>query len=289
MQMSDINGIEVSRFGLGTKRFPTEDSSRVIHMDQVKVKAIMDTCASYGVNLVETSYSNHKGEAEAFLGKYTSRCDGRLYTCTSYFEMVDPRYEYVFQKQLKKLERQSIDFYFIEGVTDMNKEVNIASGAVDYFFERKEAGEISQLGFSSELDPANLEDFLGRYPWDFVRMRITYHDWFVKGVKECYEVAASAGIPIMAHGALRVGPSGRIKDEALAILKEADPQRTSVDWALRFVKSLDAVKAVTTNVYSEQQAIEDIAVFCDDAILDDRGFDVLRDVAQAQRTRRPGA
>lgn len=286
MQMSDINGLEVSRFGLGTKRFPTEDSSRVVHLDTEATRTIFDACVAQGVNLFETSYSNHKGEAESFIGEYVSGSSKPLHVCTSYFEMVDPRFEYVFQKQMKKLETECIDFYFVEGVTDMNKEVNVTSGAIDFLFECKEQGMIANLGFSSELNSQNLEEFIGRYPWDFVRMRLNYYDWFVNGVEERYEVAQDAKLPIIAHGALRCGPSNRIKEEALAILKEADPSRSSIDWALRFVKSLQGVKALTTNVYSVQQAEEDMSVFCDDELLSEEQFEVLRRAADAQRTRR---
>ncbi len=266
---------------------PTEDSSRVIHLDIAKADEILDTAIAGQVNFVETSYSNHKGEAEAFLGEYASSKGAGLHFCTGFFEMIDPRFEYVFQKQLKKLERESIDLYYVDGITDRNKEVNIDSGAIDYLFEQKEKGHIAQIGFSSELSACNLADFASRYPWDFVRMRINYFDWFEGSAKECYEAAVDADLPVIAHGALRMGPAGHIKDEALAVLKEADPVRSSVDWALRFVKSLEGVKSVTTNVYSADQLKDDMAVFDDDVLLDDRELEVLRSAAAAQRTIRP--
>lgn len=287
--MSNINGLEISRFGVGTKRMPTEDSSRVIHLDTAKAEGVLDTAIAGQVNFVETSYSNHKGEAEAFLGEYASSKGAGLRFCTGFFEMIDPRFEYVFQKQLKKLGRDSIDLYYVEGITDRNKEVNIDSGAIDYLFDQKEMGHIAQIGFSSELSASNLKEFAARYPWDFVRMRINYFDWFEGDAKDTYETAVDAGLPVIAHGALRMGPAGRIKDEALAILKDANPARSSADWALRFVKSLEGVKSVTTNVYSADQLKDDMAVFDDNASLDDGELDVLRSAAAAQRTVRPTA
>ena len=286
MQMSDINGIEVSRFGLGTKRFPTEDSSRVIHLDTKAAGEIFDLCVSRGVNVFNTSYSNHKGEAESFLGDEISKSGKDLHVCTSYFEMIDPRYEYVFQKQLKKLQTETIDFYMIEGVTNMNKEVAIDTGVVDFLFERKEQGEIAQVGFSSELKAGLLEEHLKRYPWDFICMKINYYDWFQKGVKDAYEVAAAADVPIIVHGALRTGAAQRLKDEAVAIMREADSEMSSIEWALRFVKSLPNARCITTNVYSTEQVEEDIRVFEDDEVLDSNGFDVLKAVSEAQKTRK---
>lgn len=287
MQMNDLNGIRISRFGIGTKRFPTEDSSRVVHLDRTKASEVFEACIDNGVNFVDTSYSNHKGEAEDFIGEFESRTQGGLCVCTGYFEMIDPRYDYVFQKQLKKLKRDCMDFYYVDGVTDRNMEVNVDSGAIDYLFERKEKGEIAQLGFSSELNPENLKGFIERYPWDFVRMRINYYDWFVNDVRSRYEAACEADVPIIAHGALRCGPSGRIKDEALAILKQADPDRSSVDWALRFVKSLDMVKTISVNMHSKDQAIENVAIFNDDAVLDGQEFEVLKKAAEALKVKRP--
>lgn len=184
MQYGTVNGCKISRLGLGTKRFPTEDSSRVVHLDVKTASAIFQAAIDGGVDFFDTSYSNHKGEAESFLGDECAKVAKPLHVCTSFFEMVDPRYEYVFQKQLKKLGKECIDFYAIEGVTDINKEVNVESGAIDYFFERKEAGQIAQIGFNSELSPDELAKFLKRYPWDFVRMRINFFDWFEGRTRE---------------------------------------------------------------------------------------------------------
>ncbi len=287
MQCNDINGVSISRFGLGTKRFPTEDSSRVIHLDTEAAGSVLSACVDHGVNFFDTSYSNHKGEAELFLGQRLSKIAAPTYVSTSFFEMVDPRYEYVFQKQLKKLERDPIDFYVVEGVTNLNQEVNVDSGAIDYLFAQKEAGNITQLGFSSELSADRLSAFIGRYPWDFVRLRINFYDWFVRGVREQYEAAAEAGLPIIAHGALRCGPATHLKEEPLRILKEANAQRSSVDWALRFVKSLPEVRTVSCNAYSVSQAEQDMAVFEDDAVLDASEMDALQAAAEAQRTQRP--
>ncbi len=286
MQYSDINGTSVSRFGLGTKRFPTEDSSRVIHMDAQAAHGIVEACLAHGVNFFDTSYSNHKGEAETFLGQELATVAQPTYVATSFFEMVDPRFDYVFQKQRKKLERDCIDFYSVEGVTDLNQEVNVTSGAIDYLFERKEQGQIGQLGFSAELTAENLASFAKRYPWDFVRLRVNYFDWFEKEGRAQYEAACEAGLPIIAHGALRTGPATRLKDEALAVLKEADPTRSSIDWALRFVKSLPGVRTVSCNVYSVEQVEQGMAVFEDDVLLDGEQMAVLERAAQAQRTRK---
>lgn len=219
MQYGTVNGCKISRLGLGTKRFPTEDSSRVVHLDVKTASAIFQAAIDGGVDFFDTSYSNHKGEAESFLGDEFAKVAKPLHVCTSFFEMVDPRYEYVFQKQLKKLGKECIDFYAIEGVTDINKEVNVESGAIDYFFERKEAGQIAQIGFNSELSPDELAKFLKRYPWDFVRMRINFFDWFEGRTREAYEIASEAGVPILAHGALRVGPASLLKEDALAVLR----------------------------------------------------------------------
>ena len=177
----------------------------------------------------------------------------------------------------------------IEGVCDLTYTKDIDSGAVDFLFKQKEEGKIAHLGFSSELKAENLEKYMGLYPWDFVRMRINYFDWFQRGVKEQYDVATSAGLPIIAHGPLRVGNASHLKPHALEVLKEANPDRTSIEWALRFVKSLENVRTVTSNVYSPAQLKEDAAIFDDDIMLSATELDVLEEAAKAQKTIRPGA
>ncbi len=284
MQHSAIGSLRVSRFGVGTKRMPTTDASRVVRIDPERSHGIVQSAVEQGVNYISTSYSDRKGEAESFLGEELAQQPNKVFAATSYFDMVDPRYEYVFQKQMKKLGANCIDFYYVEGVCDLTRMRGVDSGAVDFLFEQKNAGRIAKLGFSSELNPDNLRDYLKRYPWDFVRLRLNYYDWYMKGARERYAVATELHTPIVAHGALRVGPCDYLKPAARALLSEASPERSTIDWALRFVKTLGNVRVVTCNVGSTEQLLEDVAVFQDDVVLDDSEMQLLAQAAQQQRS-----
>lgn len=284
MEYRKIDDYTLSRFGLGTKRMPITDASRVDRLDRKIAAEIANEAVNQGMNYFDTSYSNHKGEAESFLGDYhEAHSSDTCLIATSFFELVDPRYTYVFQKQLKKLRTDKIDFYSLEGVCDLNKMRDIDSGAVDFLFEQREAGHIGCLGFSSELSPDNLRDFIGRYPWDFVRMRVNYYDWFNKDGSARYDVAKEFNLPIIAHAALRTGAASALKPEALSILKDANPDRSSVDWALRFVKSLDGIVSVTCNMHSVREVKENASVFNDTATLSPEELNVLEACAKAQR------
>lgn len=284
MEYRKIGDYTLSRFGLGTKRMPITDASRVDRLDREIAAEIANEAVNQGMNYFDTSYSNHKGEAESFLGDYhEAHSSDTCLIATSFFELVDPRYTYVFQKQLKKLRTDKIDFYSLEGVCDLNKMRDIDSGAVDFLFEQREAGHIGCLGFSSELSPDNLRDFIGRYPWDFVRMRVNYYDWFNKDGSASYDVAKEFNLPIIAHAALRTGAASALKPEALSILKDANPDRSSVDWALRFVKSLDGIVSVTCNMHSVREVKENSSIFNDTATLSPDELNVLEACAKAQR------
>ncbi len=285
MQYRNIGDLEISRFGMGTKRLPRTDVTRVERLDTEAAHGILQAALDHGVNFFDTGYSHHKGESESFLGEKLAEAKDRTIVQTSFFELIDPRYEYVFQKQLKKLERPRIDLYTVEGTCNLTRMRDVDSGAVDFLFGRKEAGEIDMLGFSSELNAENLKKHLALYPWDFVRMRVNFFDWFEKGVREQYEVIAEAGIPVIAHAALAMGPKDHLKPDALSVLKEAATQRQEIEWGLRFVKSLDNVAAVSCNARSEKQIVENCAIFEDDETLDSRDFELLEQAARAQRAR----
>lgn len=284
MQHSTIGNLEVSRFGMGTKRLPRTDVTRVERLDTDIAHNMLQEALACGVNLFDTGYSHLKGQSESFLGEKLAQEERRTFVQTSFFELVDPRFEYVFQKQQKKLGRACIDLYTIEGTCNLTRMRDIDSGAADFLFGRKEAGEIGLLGFSSELNAQNLKEHLKLYPWDFVRMRVNFFDWFEKGGREQYEVVSEAGIPIVAHASLNMGPRDHLRPEALAVLKEADVQRSEIEWALRFVKSLENVRAVTCNAYSAAQLREDCAVFDDDETLSESEFELLERTAAAQKT-----
>lgn len=48
----------------------------------------------------------------------------------------------------------------------------------------------------------------------FRAQRINFFDWFEGRTREAYEIASEAGVPILAHGALRVGPASLLKEDA---------------------------------------------------------------------------
>lgn len=285
MQYRKLGDIELSRYGLGTKRLPITDVTRVDRVDAEATALICDAALEQGVNFIDTSYSHGKGETESILGEYASaHPDQPLHFSTGYLELVDPRFKVVFDKQLKKLQTDCIDLYSVEGVCDHTRMRDIDSGATDFLFEQREAGKVKYLGFSSELSADNLAKHLELYPWDFVIMKVNYYDWFMKGGKECYEAATEAGIPIVAHAPLHIGNRPTLKDEALAVLTEANPERSATDWALRFVKTLDGIVSVTCNVNSTRQVKENAAIFADDAVLDADEFETLHACAEAQKT-----
>ena len=283
MQYEKVGSLELSRLGLGTKRLPQTDVTHVLHVDGDVLREIVHASQEMGMNYVDTSYSAGKGEVEAGLGEDFSETGKRMNVSTSYFEMIDPRYDYVFEKQLKKLQTDCIELYYLEGMNDYSLDNLVESGTVDYLFEQKEAGRIANLGFSSEMGDEKLKDALARYPWDFVRLRINFYDWFQKGARGQYEIAGEKGIPVIAHGALRAGSAARLKPDALEVLREAHPKRSAAEWGLRFVKSLAGVKAVTVNVKSIAELEENARVFEDDEILAQDELALLDEASKLQR------
>ena len=283
MQYRTVGDTKISRLSLGTKRLPTTDVTRVVHLDVPEAHTIIDAAVSVGITCFDTAYNNRKGEAESALGDHFAASDAEHAFVTSYFEMVDPRFEYVFQKQLKKLQTDCIDFYYLEGVGDITQYGLVDTGVVDFLFKMKEEGKIKNLGFDSEMNSQNQSAFAKKYPWDFVRLSINYFDWFNKKARERYEAAAEDGLPIFAHSALRVGLNSSLKQETLDVLRAANPTRSSVDWGLRFVKSLDGVTTVASNVYSVNQLQENAAIFNDDVVLSADELEVLKEAAAVQK------
>lgn len=287
MQYSTFREINISRLGVGTKRMPTTDKTHVVRLDEDAASEIFDTASRLGINYYDTSYSHHKGEAEDFLGRKCAQGETRPYIATGYFSLVDPRYDYVFQKQLKKLRADHLDFYSIEGVCDLTKSREIDSGAIDYFFEQKEKGAIRYLGFSSELSADYLDSYAMAYPWDFVRMKVNYFDWFMRDTRAQYEVLTQRDIPIFAHAALRTGNVPDLKPAAREVLREARPDLDSAQWALLFLKSLDNIVSTTVNVYSPEEVTQNALIFDDGAALSQDEVKALEQAAHAQATIRP--
>ena len=283
MEYREIGGIKTSLLGMGNMRLPVKGRVKK-SIDRAKAQEIIDYAMDHGVNYYDTAYVYHAGESEDFLGEALSKYPRDSYLlATKYFMMATANYEKVFEKQLRKLRTDHIDFYLIHNVMNATGGRYLKSGAIEYFLEQQRLGRIGKLGFSNHSSVATLERFLSHHQWDFVQLQINFRDWVRGTAKGEYEAACAHGVPVVVMEPLRGGKllkDGKLAQEAGAgnngegmvipadsLLHEAHPDWTLVDWAFRWLKTLDNVKCILSGMGTLGQIEQNVGIFSDDIAL----------------------
>lgn len=278
------NQIQLSRLGMGAMRLPVIDGNDSC-IDHEKAKRLIDLCMEHGINYYDTAYIYHGGKSEEFLGKALSEYPrDSFYVADKYNFQAEPDYRIQFEKQMKRLNMERIDFYLLHGIQDHFAEEMLRNGCIAYFDERKQQGEISYLGFSFHGTPEMLKKLLALYPWDFVQIQLNYYDWYFDDAKKLYEILEEAGIPVMVMEPVHGGLLANLTEEAAKELKAGNEELSLASWAMRWVMELPNVQVILSGMSVESQIIDNIQTFSDAQPLTQVDQERIRKAAQIQRS-----
>ena len=249
-------GADISLLGFGCMRLPKVDPEKQ-DIDEQQAEKLIHYAYEQGVNYFDTAYMYHGGQSETFIGKAL-----RCYPRDSYY-LADkmpvwmaktkedvPR---IFERQLQKCGVDYFDFYLCHSLTKEHWKNLEEFGVYDYLMEQKQAGRIRQLGFSFHDKPALLEEIVQTHEWDFAQIQLNYLDWTMQDAKGQYEVLERHGLPCIVMEPVRGGALAELCPEAVALLKEAEPERSVASWAIRFAASLPNVMTVLSGMGAPQQ------------------------------------
>ncbi len=270
---------QLSYLGMGNMRLPTTMERGPI--DKLKAREIIEYVYSQGVNYFDTAFRYHEGVSELFSGEVLNQYPRDTWHLTTKFPghmlrregeklaftgFGEDRIEYfdsvqqIFQSQLEKCAVDYFDFYLLHGLTDGSLPIygDPELGIIDYLLERKKAGQIRHLGFSSHDRAEAIDRFLTRWKgvFEVVQIQINYLDWTLQDAKKKYEVITSHGLPVIAMEPVRGGRLANVPAEAEALMKAARPGDSPAKWALRFLQGLPGIMIILSGMSTIEQAIE---------------------------------
>ena len=117
--------------------------------------------------------------------------------------------------------------------------------------------------------------------WDFVQIQMNYVDW-ERGnptAEYMYNRLAEKKIPVIIMEPLLGGSLATMNYQAMALLKEREPQKSVASWAFRFVGSFDNVLTALSGMTYMEHLQDNIRTYAPLDRLDDEEFKVLSDVA----------
>jgi predicted aldo/keto reductase-like oxidoreductase len=164
-------------------------------------------------------------------------------------------------EQLERLSTDYIDFYLLHGLNRTMWD-NLVKYEVSGFLESALKSEkINFAGFSFHDDLALFKEIVDAYDWAFCQIQYNYFDENFQAGREGLEYAAQRDPAIVVMEPLRGGSlAGRLPSESKQVLNEAVPDRSAVDWALRWVWKHPEVSVVLSGMSHLEHVKENLAL-----------------------------
>ncbi len=278
------NGEEISILGYGCMRFPTKGGR--IDMERTERQILM--AIEKGVNYFDTAYIYPGSEAAlgTILEKNKVREKVKIATKIPPY-MVSSRkaMESILATQLERLKTQTIDYYLVHALSDLQGwEKAKSHGMMAFLEEKKSQGIIKKVGFSYHGDQENFRKILDDYPWDFCQIQYNYIDDHNQAGEEGLLYAFSKGIGVIIMEPLRGGSLvGKMPGEIKSLWQKSDKERSYAEWALLWLWNQPQVSVVLSGLNEESHIEENcrVASFAQPHMLTNKELSLFAEVKEA--------
>jgi predicted aldo/keto reductase-like oxidoreductase len=218
----------------------------------------------HGVNYIDTAYSYHRGNSEAFIGKVLTegyRENVRLATKMPSWAINSRQdMDKYLPEQLKRL-RTDIDFYLLHGLNKERWQQLKELGVTSWAEKKIDEGQFRYLGFSFHDEYETFKNIIDDYDnWALCQILYNYLDPNYQAGTKGLEYAASKGLAVVimepvAGGRLAVKPPKPIQD----MWDKIRIKRTLAEWALLWVWNRPEVSVALSGMSTIQQVKENVA------------------------------
>ena len=275
------------KLGMGMMRLPILDENDFKSIDYNQVYEMVDAYMDAGFNHFDTAYIYHEGLGEIAFRKSVveryPRDSFKIATKMPLFIITEEsQLEPIFEEQLKNCGVDYFDYYLLHNVSGFTETAWKNVDLYPFIQKKKEDGYIRHIGLSTHGNAEFLEELLFDHPEiEFVLLQINYLDWEDEGIesRKCLEVAKKYEKPVMIMEPYKGGFLADVPEEAEKIMKEYNPNRSVVSWAMRFVANLDAC-VVLTGASSLEQLENNIQEFKNADPLNDDELKILEEVSE---------
>ena len=275
------------KLGMGMMRLPLlkEDDFKSIDFEQVN--KMVDLFMESGYNHFDTAYVYHEGIGEiAFRKSVVERYPRESFKISTKLPLFviteESQLEPIFAEQLENCGVDYFDYYLLHNVSGFTENAWKNVDLYSFIQKKKEEGFIKHIGLSTHGSAEFLEELLFDHPEiEFVLLQINYLDWEDEGIesKKCLEVARKYNKPIMVMEPYKGGFLADVPEEAEKLMKEHNPDRSVVSWAMRFVANLD-VCVVYTGASTLEQLQNNIDEFNNADPLNYDELELLEEVSE---------
>ena len=274
--------------GFGMMRLPILEENDFKSIDYEQVNQMVDAYMDAGFNYFDTAYVYHEGIGEDAFKKCVveryPRESFKIATKLPLFVITEEsQLEPLFAEQLKNCGVEYFDYYMLHNVSGFTETAWKNVDLYSFIEKKKEEGLIKHIGLSTHGNAEFLEEILFEHPeLEFVLLQINYLDWEDEGIesKKCLEVARKYNKSVMIMEPYKGGFLADVPKEAEKVMKEYNPDRSVVSWAMRFVANIDDVCVVLTGASSLEQIQNNIDEFNNADPLNEDELKLLEDVSE---------
>jgi len=258
------NGQELSALGFGCMRF----TRRGAGIDQEKAERELKRALDLGVNYFDTAYI-YPG-SEVCLGQFVKKygCRDQINIATKLPHYMIRRFddvERIFQEELQRLQTDRVDYYLMHMLNDARSwERLCAMGIRDWIAGKKASGAIRNIGFSFHGGKEAFRELIDAGDWDFCQIQFNYMDEHAQAGVEGLKYACEKGLPVVIMEPLRGGRlAGGLPAAARRAFEAMKPERTPVDWALRWIWNYPEATVVLSGMNDVSQVEENCRIASD--------------------------
>ena len=147
-------------------------------IDRQEASKLIYHAIDSGVNLIDTAYLY--GDSETFLGEVLQgEYKDKVKLCSKLPSINVRKYEDMekfLDEQLKRLQRDCIDYYLIHSIDLKTFNRLLKRDLLKFIGKAKEEGKIKHIGFSYHGSKDEFETVLEGYDWDVVMIQYNYFD-----------------------------------------------------------------------------------------------------------------
>ncbi|WP_458455777.1 aldo/keto reductase [Methanobrevibacter sp.] len=276
------------QLGMGMMRLPLLDENDFKSIDYNQVNQMVDKYMEAGFNHFDTAFVYHEGVGEEAFRKCVveryPRDSFKIATKLPLFVITEEsQLEPLFNQQLENCGVEYFDYYMLHNVSGFTETAWKNVDLYSFIEKKKEDGYIKHIGLSTHGNAEFLEEILFEHPeLEFVLLQINYLDWEDEGIesRKCLEVARKYNKHVMIMEPYKGGFLADVPDEAQKIMKEFNPDRSVVSWAMRFVANIDDVCVVLTGASNLEQLESNIWEYKNADPLNDDEYKIIEKVSE---------
>ncbi len=261
----DKYGNDISILGYGCMRFTRKGNQ----INYEKAEEEIMKAYELGVNYFDTAYI-YPGSEEV-LGRVLKdnniRDKVNIATKLPQYMITDSKgINKYFTEELKRLRTDHIDYYLMHHLTDIEQWKRLKDiGIVKWIEDKKNSGEIRNIGFSYHGNTDNFLKILGDYDWDFCQIQYNYLDRTTQAGEKGLKAANEKGIPVVIMEPLRGGKLvNMLPEEAKKEFTDSGRNWSPAEWGLRWLYNQPEVTCVLSGMNSIEM-VEENCITASDA------------------------